>query len=229
VPLTGKVSPERLGEFYLASSALPENPTINIHSAAVDRFRAPNGDLLSTDHPVTKAAMLCLSELWPQAIPFDSLFAAAYARLHGQPPAAVNALDMDRQLLGANLLKGYSYNADLVEFHVYCPPFTTQISQKPVASPLARYQVENGAKTVTNLRHEMIKVEGLGRYLLPYLDGSWSRPALAKLLDSLVNEGAVELELAANLPQDWPARQVMFDDMVGAALQTLANAALLTG
>ncbi len=233
VALKGRLSPERLADFYVASAALPEKPDLDPQSGSVDRFCAPNGDTLTTDHPVTKAAMLHLSQVWPQAVPFNELFTAACTRLNGQSPVKTTKPGVvgDDQILGNNLLKAYSHNDDLVEFHVYTPPFRQQISDLPIASPLARFQVKNGAATVTNLRHEIIKIVGLGHYLLPYLDGSWSHVALAELLETLINEGTVEMQPEEQPLSPGATAQIKerLPEMVESALQTLANAALLIG
>jgi len=76
---------------------------------------------------------------------------------------------------------------------------------------------------VTNLRHEMIKLEGLSYHLLPYLDGRLSRPALVELLARLIDQGAVEVHL------ENPAADIktLLPEMVESALRTLAQAALL--
>jgi methyltransferase-like protein len=214
VRLAGKVSPERLNRFYLASSAIPENPEMDLRSPSVTKFRAPNGDFLSTDHPVTKAAMVYLSEIWPQVVPFDTLLATAYTRLNG----AAAQPEVDRQILGANLLKGFSYNEDLVEFHVYAPHFVRELSDYPIASPVARFQAKNDL-FITNLRHELVKLEGLSYYVLPFLDGSLDRAALLELLQQWEVEGILPI----------PPEPVSPSERVETALRALANAALLVG
>lgn len=218
VALKGRLAPERLADFYLSSSALPENPNLDPAAGAVEVFRAPKGRKLTTDHLLTQAAMLHLSQIWPQAVPFNDLYTAARARL--------NAPDEGRQvqILGANLLKAFAYHEDLVEFHVYSPPLVRQVSERPVASPLARFQALQKANTVTNLRHESVKIEGLGFHLLPCLDGSWTQSALVELLTCQLAEGQIEVQLddpTIDLEKALP-------EMVTAALTTLAQAALLT-
>ena len=51
VALTARVDPERLTNFYAASSALSESSEPDIQSDQVEKFKAPDGATLSTDHP----------------------------------------------------------------------------------------------------------------------------------------------------------------------------------
>jgi methyltransferase-like protein/2-polyprenyl-3-methyl-5-hydroxy-6-metoxy-1,4-benzoquinol methylase len=225
IRLKGKLAPERLPDFAVASCALPEQPDPELHRPTVVNFRAPNGDTLSTDHPVTKAAMLHLSEQWPQAVPFPVLIAAAYQCLGlNASPAEMNS---DWQLLATNLLRAYGFNEDLVEFRLVVPPFVRQVSERPVVSPLARYQASQGDH-VTNMRHEVVKLEGLSHALIPYLDGSWSRAALLEVLAGWSAEGVIEVS-RADVPSHRPSGQptALLPETLEQALASLANAALL--
>jgi hypothetical protein len=125
--------------------------------------------------------------------------------------------EVDKQILGANLLQGFTYNEDLVEFHVYSAPFVTEVSDRPEASLVARYQARN-SMFITNLRHELIKIEGLSYYLLPFLDGSLDRAALLELLKQGETEGVIELQ---------PSSPGTLAEVLEAGLRSLANAALL--
>jgi methyltransferase-like protein len=228
VELKSKLSPERLAAFAMASAALPETSELDIQAVTVERFRAPNGDSLATDHPVTKAAMLHLSQIWPQAVPFQALLTAAYQRLNGSGPAGVDPtrFTQDMQILGANLLKAYGYNDDLVEFHVHPPRFVTQVSDRPIVSPVARLQAKD-TRHVTNLRHESVKLDGLAYHLIPYLDGNWGREGLLQILKEWANEGIIEVRQGDELITEAAQIERALPNMLETALQGLANAALL--
>jgi hypothetical protein len=72
---------------------------------------------------------------------------------------------------------------------------------------------------ITNMRHELVKLEGLNYNLLPFLDGSRDRTALLELLEEWQAEGFLELQAA-------PSRAALAE-LVETALRALANAALL--
>jgi methyltransferase-like protein/SAM-dependent methyltransferase len=189
VVLSRRLEPTVFTKLYVASRAQPETPNPDIHSVSVVKFRGSDGAILSTDHPVTKAAMLCLAEAWPRAVPFNTLLPAARARLNKEiapvekrdAAAQPEAEDVDAQVMGANLLKAYSYSETLVELHVYAPPMEVQASERPTVSPVARLQAHSSDR-ITNLYHQRVELDGLDRFLVRHLDGSHDRAALLELL-----------------------------------------------
>jgi SAM-dependent methyltransferase len=73
--LTRTLSPERIFSLRIATQAQPVNPTLDEKSGAQESFRAPDGALLTTGRPLTKAAMMILSQRAPLALGFDELHA----------------------------------------------------------------------------------------------------------------------------------------------------------
>jgi methyltransferase-like protein len=214
---------QSLTSFYVASPALPAVPELDIRSAAVETFHVADGAALSTDHPVTKAAMLHLAEIWPQAVPFKTLLDTAYARLNGAlGDTALHDTASDAQVMGANLLKAYGHSDKLVELHVYEPFFVLEISERPVASPVARWQAQRDAR-ITNLRHERVKLDPISYHLLPYLDGRRDCVALLDVLEAWAAQGTIEVQR-----DDEPLRCVLVE-VLNAKLDRLARAALLVG
>jgi methyltransferase-like protein len=226
--LKSRLSPERLARFYIASSALPVSSPPEIQQGSTEQFQALNGANFSTDHPLTKAALLHLSQIWPQSLAFEELVAAAYGQL-GQEfkPAGQVAwlLNPDVQLLGANLLQAYSYSDNLVELHVYKPRFVTEISNRPVASPVARFQARHGYK-VTNLRHERITLDRLGTLLLGYLDGGYDQAALLSLVQE---KDMVEVERQDGQAVEAEQVPTVLAGLLQQKLEQFAQAALLIG
>jgi SAM-dependent methyltransferase len=84
--------------------------------------------------------------------------------------------------LAADLLR--SFHSNLVELHTHMPPFVLGVSERPVASPLARFQAAGGT-TVTNLRHEAGQLNEFGRHVLRHLDGRHDRAAILERLVDL--------------------------------------------
>jgi hypothetical protein len=167
--------------------------------------------LLSIDHPVSKAAMVCLAEAWPRALSFGELLAAARARLkcagpppgpedptggsgETQPAAAGLLSDTDAQVLAANLLKAFQYSRSLVELHSYHVPLACRAGNRPRTSAVVRY-LARWDGLVTNLRHERLETDPLVRFLLPYLDGEHDRHDLLDLLlEGPVAQGLLRVE-----------------------------------
>ena len=224
IQLKARLSPEQLTSFYVASSAVTESDRPDIESVSVERFTTLDGAVLTTDHPVTKAAMLYLNEIWPRAISFNELLTEANRRIYG-PAKSQRAADA--HLLGANLLKAYGYSENLVEFHVYAPQLVVEISDYPLVSPVARFQARQGYP-VTNLRHERVTLDDVARDLLPYLDGSRDR---ASLLEVLVEKDMVEITRRDETQpvEDAAELRMALDQFLDKKLDQFAKAALLMG
>jgi hypothetical protein len=106
------------------------------------------------------------------------------------PEGDAAAWARDARALGEVLLAGYTaVSRGLVELHAGGPRFTADASDRPLASPLARWQARAGG-VVVNQRHEQIVLTPLERRVLGLLDGRHDRPSLQAALGTLVEEGA---------------------------------------
>ncbi len=228
VALSARLKPERLADFYVASSAAPESSPVDFESGEVDKFRGSDGAILSTDHPLTKAAMLFLNEIWPQAVSFEALLDAARHRLNGAAETGQTGLDEAAQMLGLNLVKAYGYSDSLVELHAFAPHFVREVSERPVASPVARLQAQtqNGGR-VTNLWHQLVHLDEVSYRLLSCLDGSLDRPDLLAMVEEWVAAGALKLKEDDQVVEDEERIERMLKELLDSKLGQLARAALL--
>jgi methyltransferase-like protein len=203
-------TPELMSAFQIVSHARPLSETPDIQGRTVEQFQADGDATISSDHPVTKAAMLYLCLIAPQAMSFHDLLA------------------QDARLLATTLLQGFSYNMRLVELRVHSPHFLTKLSERPRASAFARLQAR-GKSIVTNVRHERVSLDSLARYLLPHLDGTRTRAELLELLRTVVAEGRVALSKEGRVVKDVSEVEEMLVQEVDSTLAFLAHAALLVG
>ena len=218
------VKAERLFALRAASPLRPVSPEPDLASDASEDFTTPGGPTLGTSTPIVKAALVCLGEIWPSSEAFPTLLAEARSRLG---TAASENLAADAQALGKGLLTAYAtVGRGLVELSS-CPPcFLTEVSAKPVASPLARLQAAS-SKRVTNLRHELVELTPFDVNLLPLLDGTHDRPALIEGLLALVQQGALNIS-EGDLPiTDPPRARDILSQVLDQQLPRLAKAALL--
>jgi methyltransferase-like protein len=77
-----KLSPDRIMTLRLAAPLRPAAAKPTLASNAVEEFIGPKDRKVTTGDPLYKAALLCLAESWPRAVPFADLVAAARARPH---------------------------------------------------------------------------------------------------------------------------------------------------
>ncbi len=195
LPVNRTLSVNQLNRLWVASRSQPVNEAPNLRELTAEQFRGSNGSILTTDHPVSKAALLYLSEIYPRAASLGELLAVARG--------AVDALDEkladDATGLQANLLKAYTYSAQLVELHTYMPAIAQEVSAHPIASPVARLEARESA-IVTNAWHERVHLTPLRQHLLMLLDGTRDAQTLA---EQMGNAGELSEHLA------WLARAAL--------------------
>jgi methyltransferase-like protein/SAM-dependent methyltransferase len=232
IAVSRTLKPERLAGLYAASHAKPvtaepsqKGNLAEVLSRGVAQFRGSDGATLSIDHPVSKMAFLCLAEAWPRPVQFGDLLAQARTRAKSVSQQHPD----DAQALGVNLLTAYSYSDKLLELHAYAPPLALEAGERPVASPVARFQAQDNER-VTNLRHERVSVDEADRYLLRHLDGSRDRPALLDLLLSgPVAEGILTVQDGGKPVEDPNRLRKLLTEEMDGRLRWLARAGLLVG
>jgi methyltransferase-like protein/cyclopropane fatty-acyl-phospholipid synthase-like methyltransferase len=182
-----------------------------------EQFATAKGVTMSTNNPFLKAALHILFESWPRSLAFETLWTRVLARLDETAPPlpggergrgeGQNAPVFGPTQLAQSLLQ--CFLADVVELHVQPPDFVLEISERPVASPLARLQAAAG-EPITNLRHYTAELDDFDRLVVQYLDGSRDCAALLEILAEAVRAGELTIE------QD---RQALQADMAGAVLR----------
>ena len=76
----------------------------------------------------------------------------------------------------------------LVELVRSEPPMATTVTERPVASALARHKAGAGG-TVPNLRHYPVEVSGIERLILMHLDGAHTREQLLDVTVQAIADG----------------------------------------
>jgi len=210
---------ERVSELYIASAARPVSSQPDIKSGAVEEFRGPKGSTVATTHPVAKATMMRLSELWPQPAAFDQLLTDVQSRL-GLKAEETSEKQIDSEL---RTILINTYSVGLSEFYSHPFSFAVRAGDRPLASPLARFQAQTD-ETVTNLRHKTVRLEDdVVRRLLLLLDGTRDRTAILSDLRQMIVSGEISIDLKSDNMQE--------DEIVSAGLERnldeLADLALL--
>lgn len=218
---------EQLTQFAIASSAKAVSAQPDLHGTTVEQFRGPGGITLNSSIPLAKAAMLCLSEAWPQALSFVELRNRARARLQPHEHIEPAVIAQDNQALGQCLLTCYtSASSSLLELHVHPARFEMEVSERPVASPLARLQAAVGP-AVTNLRHETVRLGDFDRQALLHLDGTRDRAALVDTLFDIVQRGLLTVCENQQPITDPQRLRLILQPALQEQLRRLARSALL--
>ena len=222
VSLDHKIQPGVIANFYAASEAQPTSPEPSVWSNDTEEFRRRKGASIRTNCPLAKAALLHLSQQWPRSISFPDLLAAARRLAFSEKDENENRVALCEILLR-------SFAAGVTELHVWAPPFVTDVSEHPIASPVALHQ-NRRAKRITTLRHTGLELnDALSRNLLELLDGTRDFAALVEAMAAVVQAGKATLE-ANGEPVSDPAKiREMIAEELPSALNGLARSAVLVG
>jgi methyltransferase-like protein/2-polyprenyl-3-methyl-5-hydroxy-6-metoxy-1,4-benzoquinol methylase len=172
------LTPASLRGLRVASSAqLDGTPT-----GAEHRFRGRTNETLTTKDPVLITALRTLHDSWPGSIGFEDLARVVSGSLDA-------GVDEVGRSLGLSLLRLY-VSSRLIELHTTPPAFVSSVSERPVASPLARLQAINSTD-ITNLRHEPVRLSDAERVLVAQLDGTRSREDVVAMVTERATGEAV--------------------------------------
>ncbi len=174
-------------DFSVASPARPEVEKVSLRPGVEAAFIDRDGTRLTTSSPIAKVALLQVSQLWPRAIPFRTVLDAGIARL-GQTPDITSRQQQGTAL--AHFLLECFTSTNMVELHLYPPTFTMEPSERPLATPLARYQAQETG-SVTTRRHERVSLSPAERHTLRLLDGTRDRETIVQTMLGLVETGVL--------------------------------------
>lgn len=166
ISLQRAVDPKCVKRYRLATSAKPVAEGTDPAADGVVSFRTQTGATLSTDHRLSKAAILHLGDCWPQSIGFQDLLEGALRRLG----TAASELAKEEEELADLLFRAAS--GGHIGIHLSPPQLTVTVSERPQASLLARNQVLVGP-VITNQQHRTVLLEDqIVRCFLPLVDGT---------------------------------------------------------
>ncbi len=183
VSLDRNVKPDLVRGFYIKSEARPVSDTPDIKSNSIEEFRRPKEGAITTDFPLAKAALVHLSEIYPRSVHFEALLEKARSLL-GQTISNEDASDEDARTFAEVMLKTYA--AGVIELHLHEPRFEVEASEYPLASPLARFQAQQGVIITSLIPNTIGLDDDLGRHLLVLLDGTRNRAAVIAELRKMI-------------------------------------------
>jgi methyltransferase-like protein len=180
-----RIVSERLSGLYFSGEFKPQNGSPDLMSSALVTFTSRKGRTVTHRVPLVKTVLYYLDTQWPRAVSLDAVVdgVAQLMASHGQPPGAPGELETHvRGVMAEAVGRGVVDPTSLAD------GFTTAISPRPMASPVARLQAQS-SPTVTNRRHEPLKLDDATRVMLRYLDGQRDHDALqSELLGALARK-----------------------------------------
>jgi SAM-dependent methyltransferase len=149
-------------------------------------FRQTNGATLNVSHPLTKAALVHLAAVHPDALPLEDLYhhaAAAVTAAGGGAQAGETAA------FSSELFSLFAHRA----LRAYPAPqrHFRQVAPRPLASALARAQAALGLGHVTGVHHTGLDLDTVSTRLVGLLDGTRDLAALTREIAAHLASGAL--------------------------------------
>jgi SAM-dependent methyltransferase len=220
------VTPDRLRNLFVRSPLQPISATPDITGATLETFGAPDLETtFSTAHRATKAAMLVLQAAFPRAIPFDELVSQACGRVYPDGDLAQSKVIFAREaeLVGRNLLKGYTHDKRLINLHAHSPAVAAVPGDRPMALPSACYEALR-SRSVTNAYHQPVRLGLLSWNVLPFLDG---KRDLAALVEFVIANRTMAVEKSGEEGSDPEVKRSRLLAEITRSLSDMARSALL--
>lgn len=183
-----------LKHFFVNSAASAIEVTPEKAHRGIETFVTGDANQFSTDHPLTKAAFNYLIDTTPVRIAFPDLIREAGLHLNTHP-----VQEEDAVILASNLLRAFTYDTGLIDFHTFVPPMTSHVSSRPLTTPLIRFQAR-WRSNITNLFHERVELDNFNRLILVNLDGETDRTALLDFIVELAKDGKLDLQSTDGKP-----------------------------
>lgn len=223
IPLRRQLVPECVEGLYIVGRLQAQSLAPDLKAPVEEKFTAPSGLTVSSSAPVVKAALYHLNAEWPRSHGLDELVAAAAALLGSEGRAAPIA-PADREILRRRLVEFLEMG--LLDVASAPDGFVTHVSGQPQASRLARVQA-GLTRSVTNRRHETVRLDEISEHLLPYLDGRHNREALVEILSAAVDQGKLAIPSGGAAASGGPSHGRALEDTLQQLLSRFANHALL--
>ncbi|MFP4032236.1 MAG: methyltransferase regulatory domain-containing protein [Desulfococcaceae bacterium] len=177
-PLDRRLDPGKMTEVFAATSIvpldeagepLPVSPAPREGRGELIFGDPGDGSRLISDHPGVQGALVHLGRNWPMPIHFEEIMTAAGKM--GGPTGEESRRAVSEALLSA-------YSGSLAEIYRETPQFAPAPGDRPIASPLARLQLQTGTR-VSTLTHRTVDLKNsYAPALLPLMDGVRDRVAL---------------------------------------------------
>jgi len=181
----------RLVERFALRAQVAEAPNlVGLETGAPVQMGNPNRTPIEVRGVVARLALHLLYHAGQRDVPFRELVERLVSELDArglgdgrtgtEAERAATRKDLHRALVRL-------FFGELVGFSVSPPPLATAVPERPRTGALQRWQARQG-DAVTNLWHEHLPLGPAARAVLPHLDGTRDRAALAALHPDPIDE-----------------------------------------
>lgn len=184
-----KVGEDFFDELKIVCDLQPDSETPDFAPHKNEKFSKAGKKGATIDHPLTKAALFHLGEIFPRSVSFDALVENSKKIVNNQLRENFEFSETDVEILKDILLKIFA--SDFVNFFTYEPQIASEPSEKPKADAFIRWQVVN-TETVFSRRFRTKKLEDdFSRQLLILCDGEHTREQILGSFNEKISSGEI--------------------------------------
>lgn len=176
--------PASLDRLYLSSSLQPVDKIRELSSPRIEKFRSAKGQQIQIDHPLTKAALVCLGEAWGRSVATSDLIELARDRLAKTGVEVTEAMSETTR----NILLQIALAGDMIELHSYAPQAPAVAAERPRVNRLARWQLKDANNVLTLLNKDLKLNDKISRRLVEFMDGTRTRSELERELQPFIEQ-----------------------------------------
>ncbi len=202
-----EIALDKLETLYFTALSMPVELPREKKYEGILGLKNAHGSMAFEANPLAQAALRHLCDIFPRPATFPQLWDHC---MHSGITQGAGG----RKVLAARLIQALM--AGMIEAATVAAPLVTELSTRPCASRLARWQCMRG-REVTNLRHGNVELDDFSCQVLSLLDGQ-------RDYDTLLQELAKNSSAAGMVD----SHQTL-GERLAASLQFLSRAALLTG
>src|SRR5262249_14006940 len=110
--------------------------------------------------------------------------------------------------------------------HTFDPPIATEVGERPRVGAMARQDAASGARVIS-LRNHFASLEEIERLVLPLLDGTRDRGAIADELARMIQSGECEIKSDEKTILEIVSDRRSLEEAIECSLERIAGQALL--
>lgn len=220
VELNRQIDPSILQDFYISSPIRPLNEITDLATRKVEKFVGRKNAGVEIDHPLTKAALIYLGEIFANSADFNELIENA-RRILEENNFQSDDWEQERNIITQIFWQMY-YSTGLIEINVNRRKISTNVGDKPQVNRLAAWQIKHGANISTYLGTSIKIDDEISHRLIELMDGTRTRAELLDEIQSFV-ESLEDMEnkelFLKNLPVwineniDYSAKMGLFEEV----------------
>lgn len=201
VALERETAPSVMNKFLLSSPVRAQSANPHLADGKIEKFVGATGTGFEIKHSLTKAALLCLGQIWGQAIGFPELLQAGKTLLEEN---RLGEADWESRFAEANqIFHQICFNTSIIELHLHHPQSNAEVGAMPKVNALSRWQLRRSDLMTTRF-NKYIKIDdSVSRRLLELLDGTRDRAEISAQMKKFIEQNVGQenkREMLNNLP-----------------------------